>query len=105
MEFYYKNATLLYYANCLNKRKYYLDKNLKHESISLSRCSGCPASTHAMRTVQFPVHIVATQLSCTRLALNLCFVYAFICVCVATLSGAPISGCRMTDSMRAVVVA
>jgi hypothetical protein len=38
MEFYYKNATLLYYANCLNKRKYYLDKNLKHKSISLSRC-------------------------------------------------------------------
>jgi hypothetical protein len=39
MEFYYKNATLLYYANCLNKRKYYLDKNFKHRSISLSRCS------------------------------------------------------------------
>jgi hypothetical protein len=38
-EFYYKNATLLYYANCLNMRKYYLDENLKHKSICLSRCS------------------------------------------------------------------
>jgi hypothetical protein len=35
MEFYYKNAILLYYVNCLNKRKYYVDKNLKHENISL----------------------------------------------------------------------
>jgi hypothetical protein len=39
MEFYYQNATLLYYGNSLNKRKYYLDKNLKHKNISLSRCS------------------------------------------------------------------
>jgi hypothetical protein len=39
MELYYKNATLLYYVNYLNKRKYYLDKNLKHKSISLSRYS------------------------------------------------------------------
>jgi hypothetical protein len=39
MELYYKNAALLYYANCLNKRKYYLDKNLKHRSISLSLLS------------------------------------------------------------------
>jgi hypothetical protein len=36
MGFFYKNATLSYYANCLNKRKYYLDKNLKHKSTSLS---------------------------------------------------------------------
>jgi hypothetical protein len=39
MEFYYKNATLLYYVNYVNKRKYYPDKNLEHKSISLSRCS------------------------------------------------------------------
>jgi hypothetical protein len=39
MEFYYKNATLLHYVTCLNKRKYYLDKNLRHKSISLSCCS------------------------------------------------------------------
>jgi CO dehydrogenase/acetyl-CoA synthase epsilon subunit len=38
MEFYFKNATLLYYVNCLIKRKYYLNKNLKtqkHFSLSL----------------------------------------------------------------------
>jgi hypothetical protein len=41
MEFCYKNATLLCYVTCLNKRKHCLDKNLKHKSISLSlsRCS------------------------------------------------------------------
>jgi hypothetical protein len=39
MEFHCKKSTLLYYANRLNNRKYYLDKNPKRKSVSLSRCS------------------------------------------------------------------
>jgi hypothetical protein len=46
IEFCHKNATLLYYVNCLNNRKCYPDKNLKRKSLSLplfslwkSRCT------------------------------------------------------------------
>jgi hypothetical protein len=43
VEFYYKNATLLYHDNRLNKRKYYLDKkNISTNAFSplVALCQG-----------------------------------------------------------------
>jgi hypothetical protein len=72
MEFYYQSATLLYYINCCNNRKYYLDKYLKHKSISLSLSRCCLSTSRFMS--KWTGRVDLFQLKTTELLFNFCSV-------------------------------